>query len=1001
MNFKEFENPAATYRPAPLWSWNDRLDRGELKRQICEMADKGWGGYFMHPRVGLVTGYLSEEWMELIRACAEEARRTGTYAWLYDEDKWPSGFAGGEVPEMKEEYRSRALVLLTEKEPGDMDTVLHRTVKNGRQYFLCRRVSPLGNRWFNGTSYVDLMNPEAVKAFIRCTHERYKEACGEYFGKEIPGIFTDEPCYLMEDHYEVPVLPWSDCLPAFFERIKGYEITQHLEELFFDEGDYRKIRFDFFDAATRLFMESFTKQYYDWCSENNLKMTGHFMAEDNLPYQTQWIGAAMPHYQFMHWPGIDKLERHIEQLVTVKQVASAADQLDKERTFSEVFGCVGQQVSFYHRKWIADWQAALGISFVNNHLSLYSMRGERKRDYPANLFYQQPWWEEEKAFADYIGRLSYAVSTGRRKVDILVLHPVSSVWCEYSPLHKQNGLMEEIHVYSEPFEKISKGLTANKLDFHYGDEIIMESHARVEGKKLVVGAHSYSTVIVPPSRTLRSNTVKLLEEFVKAAGRERLIFVRQCPDRIDGKKTETGLPCVPGDALSIKAALEALEEFYPDRISITDRMTGENAPEIIVHERDTEKGGLILFTNTNESRELKTAIRIKGGDKLAVLDLMSGAVYRAQATYGEDWAELKALFYPAGSLLLLKTDEETVSRYQDAPAFLDSGIAFGEFTGGVPAVNDWQTAVQGKNVLPLNDAALYLDGVRVLDKEPLSKAWHEHFYTAEDGTRFRAEYSFKVLRKPEADLFAAIECAENLDRITFNGHELKALKHRGEQGEMDTGKSWLDVNFTRVPLQGFVRQGENVLVLEGRKVNNITGPGCHKRVKDYQKHEPNEAEAVYIVGDFQVSDFDREAFAITVGGGKPASLDLTSSGYPFYAGSVKFSADIEVGAKGKPVLFRVNEVRAACIKLFVNGKEAGVKYWAPYVFDVTGLVEEGTNRVEVVAASTLFNLLGPNRVAGILKDTGVGHASFINHKRYTSRYELLPFGIGSGTLITD
>ncbi len=81
-------------------------------------------------------------------------------------------------------------------------------------------------------------------------------------------------------------------------------------------------------------------------------------------------------------------------------------------------------MSFFHRKWIGDWQAALGISFINHHLSLYSMRGERKRDYPANLFYQQPWWSEERGLADYFARLCAAVSEGKRQVDILVIQPL-------------------------------------------------------------------------------------------------------------------------------------------------------------------------------------------------------------------------------------------------------------------------------------------------------------------------------------------------------------------------------------------------------------------------------------------------------------------------------------------------------------------------------------------------------------------------------------------------
>ena len=335
MNINEFKSPSALFRPAPFWSWNDKLNKEELERQIDEMAEKGWGSYFMHSRVGLVTGYLSDEWMELVTACAERAKKTGTYAWLYDEDKWPSGFAGGEVPLSNEAYRSRALVFVEKGKETETDSVLAEVQKDGREYVICKRVAPLGELWFNKTSYVDLMNPEAVKTFLNCTHERYKKACGKYFGKEIPGIFTDEPCYLMQGRYGAPAVPWSDYLPDFFEKLNGYKIKDRLPELFLNTGDYKKTRYDFYYSAVNLFLESFTKQYYNWCGENGLKMTGHFMAEDDLIRQTQWIGSAMPHYEFMHWPGIDKLGRHIEQLVTVKQVTSVPTSSKKSARFAK------------------------------------------------------------------------------------------------------------------------------------------------------------------------------------------------------------------------------------------------------------------------------------------------------------------------------------------------------------------------------------------------------------------------------------------------------------------------------------------------------------------------------------------------------------------------------------------------------------------------------------------------------------------------------------------
>src|SRR3989304_765548 len=145
---ESLSNPSAMMRPAPFWSWNDRLDEEELRRQIREMADKGWGGFFMHSRVGLVTGYLSDEWMRLINACADEAEKNGNYAWLYDEDKWPSGFAGGAVPEKDEVYRSRALVLMRKGTATANDSVLASVRSGVAEYEICKRVSPLGSGWF-------------------------------------------------------------------------------------------------------------------------------------------------------------------------------------------------------------------------------------------------------------------------------------------------------------------------------------------------------------------------------------------------------------------------------------------------------------------------------------------------------------------------------------------------------------------------------------------------------------------------------------------------------------------------------------------------------------------------------------------------------------------------------------------------------------------------------------------------------------------------------------
>ena len=94
---KEFKNPGVAYRGKPFWSWNGRLEAKELERQIEVLKDMGMGGYFCHSRTGLATEYLGDEWFELINVCAAKGKKEGMETWLYDEDRWPSGTAGGIV----------------------------------------------------------------------------------------------------------------------------------------------------------------------------------------------------------------------------------------------------------------------------------------------------------------------------------------------------------------------------------------------------------------------------------------------------------------------------------------------------------------------------------------------------------------------------------------------------------------------------------------------------------------------------------------------------------------------------------------------------------------------------------------------------------------------------------------------------------------------------------------------------------------------------------------
>ena len=44
-------------------------------------------------------------------------------------------------------------------------------------------------------SLIDYLNADATRAFLKITHETYKQAVGDEFGKTVLGFFGDEPDY--------------------------------------------------------------------------------------------------------------------------------------------------------------------------------------------------------------------------------------------------------------------------------------------------------------------------------------------------------------------------------------------------------------------------------------------------------------------------------------------------------------------------------------------------------------------------------------------------------------------------------------------------------------------------------------------------------------------------------------------------------------------------------------------------------------------------------------
>lgn len=475
------------YQPVPFWSWNEKLDTEETKRQVRLMDEAGMGGFFMHARGGLSTPYLEEEWFANVEAAVCEAQKRGMHAWAYDENGWPSGFGAGKVNGLGVAYQQKYL-RMGEEEPKE------------------HRIGKCKNHWFYydvNPFYVDTLDKKVVAEFIKVAYEPYFER----FGNRIDGFFSDEPQISRDG------IPWSFVFEEEYRTRYGEELLPHLEELFLPVNSFKETRIRFWKMVTDLFSDAYFCQIHDWCHARGLKLTGHLVLEETLENQLITNGACMPHYEYFDIPGMDWLGRNIIPCLTPLQVSSVAQQLGKEAVLSETFAMCGHNVSFAEMKGIYEWQMVHGITLLCQHLQGYSLRGIRKRDYPPALYYQQPWWEEYSEFLEPLSRTGMLLSEGKVQAKVLLIHPQTTAWSLFD-CGRNEGLTELNNAFLEQI----RILESKHVVFHLGDETILERHGKVDGSCLKVGEQSYTCVVASCGGVYLPTTKKLLDKFEQNGG---------------------------------------------------------------------------------------------------------------------------------------------------------------------------------------------------------------------------------------------------------------------------------------------------------------------------------------------------------------------------------------------------------------------------------------------------------------------------------------------------
>lgn len=1007
--YKNFINIKDEYKPVNFWGWNDLIKEEGVRTQVEFFKRAGAGGFFIHARSGLKTTYLSDEWMRNVKIAIEEAKRLGIKCWLYDEENFPSGYAGGKVPALGEKYWQRALIFSIsrgkkefadlisiysmKKEKKALTNMIVNPIFADKNNYVFKKISDAdieqeinndsdiiylfvekaktGSKHFNGYCYVDILSKRVADSFLQCTHEKYYNEFKNEFGKTIPGIFTDEPSILYYPDFAENSLPWTDDLLDVFVKRNGYKLEENLIYLFFNIEGYEKIRFDYWKLISDMFLNNYTKNIYNWCKNHNLLFTGHFMYEEDLVDQVKWSGSVMPHYEYMDIPAIDKLFRTIEHPMTIKQVSSVANQLGKDRVGSEVFGASGQSLSFEDMKWVADWQAALGINMLIPHISLYSLYGSRKRDYPPNIFFQQPWWEYAEYIFNYFSRLSYILSIGKYDAKVLVINPITSIWTSYSPI--EQTFSKEINDY---FELLIRELLENQICFDLGDEEILLKHSEIKKGKLIIGKSEYDIVIVPPSINIYENTLGIFSEFLENGG--KLISIKPLPYMINGvvdKRVENVL--INGIVLDLfgkikgnyhkkfdNSLIDFLKANLGDYINFTDQ-SGNPVKDIYLHQRSGKDFKIFFLINISRNKRYKVNINMPGDGDVEIWDLFNGERARLKDCNAGGSKQFFRIFNPVSSCLLVQHESKFIDKEikieSNQLIFSDQAIKEEICLGG-----EWLFKKSDSNILLLDYCDLRIGGKTILNNTQICQVEKEIRNNRSEDINLIFKFNIKSARVLKNDIYLAIEEMKG-ETIKINGENLQLLR---------TTAYFLDQKIKKYEISKHLKIGINKIEISGFRY-----PGL-------------ELDCCYLLGDFLVflnknyNCFELEEIKPAIEKGS-----LVNAGFPFYCGRFSFIKNFKIALTDREkVYISCKNIISSISSLYLNGKLVDRIYNKNYEQDISNFVTNGQNKLEIEICTSLFNIFGPlHHKGGELYE--VNPESFCTQDSQTGIYNFKNYGL--------
>ena len=999
--YQGFKNPDLLYRPAPFWIWNEEMDSKETCRQLQEMKEHGFGGGFAHVRLGLISPYLGEEFFKCWEETLEYCKEHDIKLYMYDENGWPSGSAGGQVKEIYPDAVAKTL----KYRRADINEVKRvksylfkcyaydeatNTIGKDVTDFSVEEIGTTSDKFIIVLNSVgtmeDLTNPKTVETFIKITHDEYYRRTGKDFGTVVPAVFSDES-YVSGIQPDMMLYTPTVC-NKFYE-MHGYRLEDNYLAVFenfngnFDKAP-EKVRYDYCCTLGELWIESFIKPITKWCDEHGIAWTGHDQ-EHSWPLTKGGAYSEQRTYEFRHWPGMDwllcegvKNDDAWNDTLLMDEIRSAANQFNKEKTMVEAYGAAGWQSRFRDYKRIGDWLLVHGLNFFVHHLTHYSIIGSRKRDCPQSFDWREPWWDELTEHNDYLSRAGYLLSQGKQVSRILYFNPSTTGYMV--PVKDQKNHINQTKGFDaipipdvSDFLSVMQAMQDEQWDYDIGDEFSVADNVSYDGNKIKVGAATYDVVLISDSmKNFRKETVEILKTFAANGG--KIIATGNCAEYIDAERCDECLAELRKSWTIVDGAAGVIAELEN---TLTKRLTSSNGwVRGIAHmRRELDDGREVYFFTNHSLKPYSTRVTLKG--KSAVKwELYTGEKKGIECEVNGDcitfdldleWTQSAMIVVNDVAPIvkpLPKATKEIALNTVEIKAEKPNNIILDNVTLKT------NRGTTGEIYYPEASSKLYkamgMDRIPWLEDLQLHSEFVDKVFG--DDTGFEVTYKVIVKEGTLPTSIAAVIERPDLMKLSVNGNY---VEWKGEG-------HYLDYKMGRIDVTPYVREGENEFVVWAEKFN----------VRD-------EIEMLILEGDFGV-DVEDDRFVIVPKAHKLEYGSWYKQNMPFYPNAVNYTLECELDKVPESAKIVLGKYEASAVSVKVNGEYVScVGMDGDEHAEIGKFLKAGKNTITVRACASFKNLFGP--FINYTDETVATWGEFIQFERgratHASEYRIYDYGL--------